>query len=49
MIAMSWLLHQSQFVAPIVGGSKIKHVKEAVSSLKIHLSDSEIEYLCEQY
>lgn len=49
MIAMSWLLHQSQVVAPIVGGSKIKHVKDAVDSLEIHLSDSEIEYLCEQY
>lgn len=48
-VAMSWLLNQEQVVAPIVGGSKIKYVEEAVLALNVELSNNEIEYLKELY
>lgn len=48
-IALAWLFKQPQVVAPIVGGSKIKYVKEAVQALDVELSNEEIEYLKELY
>lgn len=47
-IAMSWLYNKEN-VVPIVGGTKIKHLDEAVAALDITLEDSEIQYLEELY
>lgn len=47
-VAMSWLL-QKDNVVPIVGGTKVKHLDEAISALDVTLSDEEIEYLEELY
>lgn len=49
MIAISWLLHQNCVCAPIVGGSKINHVKEAIEALDLKLSNEDIAYLEELY
>jgi aryl-alcohol dehydrogenase (NADP+) len=48
-IALAWLLHQPGVTAPIVGASKIEHLKEAVEALDLKLSDEERKYLEEPY
>lgn len=44
-IALAWLLHKPGVTAPIVGASKIEHLKEAVEAIDISLSDEEIKLL----
>ncbi|MEH2213292.1 aldo/keto reductase [Nostoc sp.] len=48
-IALAWLLHQPGVTAPIVGASKIEHLKEAVEALDLKLSDQERKFLEEPY
>ncbi|MEH2150404.1 aldo/keto reductase [Nostoc sp.] len=48
-IALAWLLHQPGVTAPIVGASKIEHLKEAVEALDLKLSDEERKFLEEPY
>jgi aryl-alcohol dehydrogenase-like predicted oxidoreductase len=48
-ISLSWLLHQDNVDAPIIGTTSIKHLNEAVDALNISLSDSDISYLEEPY
>ncbi|MBD2414293.1 aldo/keto reductase [Nostoc calcicola FACHB-389] len=48
-IALAWLLHQPGVTAPIVGASKIEHLKEAVEAVDLQLSDEERKYLEEPY
>lgn len=48
-IALAWLMSHDGVCAPIVGGSKIKYIDEAIDALKIHLNDDEIQYLQECY
>lgn len=48
-IALAWLLSRDGVCAPIVGGSKIKYIDEAIDALKIHLNNREIQYLQECY
>ncbi|WP_445633671.1 Aryl-alcohol dehydrogenase (NADP(+)) [Nostoc sp. DSM 114161] len=48
-IALAWLLHQPGVTAPIVGASKIEHLKEAVEAVDLKLSDGERNYLEEPY
>jgi len=48
-ISLAWLLHQPQVVAPIVGATKMKHLIEAVDSLKVKLSPEEMKRLEEVY
>lgn len=48
-IALAWLLHQPGVTAPIVGASKIEHLKEAVEAVDLKLSDEERKYLEEPY
>ncbi|MFP4626405.1 MAG: aldo/keto reductase [Natronomonas sp.] len=48
-IALSWVLHQDHVDAPIVGASKIEHLEDAVESLDISLSESDLNYLEEPY
>lgn len=47
-IAMNWLYNKEN-VVPIVGGTKIKHLDEAVKALDITLENSEIQSLEELY
>jgi 1-deoxyxylulose-5-phosphate synthase len=44
-IALAWLLHKPAVTAPIVGATKSHHLEEAVASLDVKLSDTEIEAL----
>ncbi|MDZ8107660.1 MAG: aldo/keto reductase [Nostoc sp. DedQUE12a] len=48
-IALAWLLHQPGVTAPIVGATKIEHLKEAVEAVDLKLSDEERKYLEEPY
>lgn len=47
-VAISWLL-QKDNVVPIVGGTKIKHLDEAIGALEVILSDEEVKYLEQLY
>ncbi|MGV0101679.1 Aryl-alcohol dehydrogenase (NADP(+)) [Nostoc sp. DSM 114160] len=48
-IALAWLLHQPGVTSPIIGASKIEHLKEAVEAVDLELSDREREFLEEPY
>ncbi|AFY31763.1 aldo/keto reductase [Calothrix sp. PCC 7507] len=48
-IALAWLLHQPGVTSPIIGASKIEHLKEAVEALEIQLAAEELKYLEELY
>lgn len=48
-VALAWLLHQPQVVAPIVGGTKVKHLQEAVKAVDIKLTPADLQYLQELY
>jgi 1-deoxyxylulose-5-phosphate synthase len=43
--ALAWLLKKRAVTSPIVGATKPHHLEEAVASLSVNLSDSEIEAL----
>jgi aryl-alcohol dehydrogenase (NADP+) len=47
-IALAWLLHQPNVTAPIIGTTKITHLKEAVQAIDIQLTKEECHFL-EQY
>lgn len=49
MIAMRWLMNKEQVTAPIIGGSKIKYVEEAIKAIDIKISEEEMKYLEELY
>lgn len=48
-IALAWLLHQPGVTAPIIGASKIEHLKDAVEAVDLVLSDEERKLLEEPY
>lgn len=48
-IALAWLLHQPGVTAPIIGASKIEHLKDAVEAIDLQLSDEERKFLAELY
>ena len=48
-IALAWLLHKPELVAPIVGASKPHHLDDAVAAVGIKLSATEIARLEEHY
>ena len=48
-IALSWLLHQDEVDAPIIGTTSAEHLESAVEALEIDLSDSDLDYLEEPY
>ena len=48
-IALAWLLHQPGVTAPIIGASKIEHLKEAVEAVDLVLSDEERKLLEKPY
>lgn len=44
-VAMAWLLHQPGITSPIVGVSKMSHLKDAVTSVDLTLSEAEVQAL----
>jgi 1-deoxyxylulose-5-phosphate synthase len=44
-IALAWVSKNPVVSAPIVGATKTKHLEEAIASLDVQLTQSEIEYL----
>lgn len=40
-IALAWLLHQPGVTAPIIGASKIEHLKELLAAVELKLDDDE--------
>ncbi|MGP4017755.1 aldo/keto reductase [Saccharopolyspora sp. 5N708] len=48
-IALAWLLHQPTVTAPIVGATKLGHIKDAVAAVDVTLSDDELASLEELY
>jgi len=48
-VALSWMLHNADITAPIIGASKMSHLEEAIAAIDIQFSDEEIAYLEEPY
>jgi 1-deoxyxylulose-5-phosphate synthase len=48
-VALAWLLHQPEVVAPIIGASKPHHLDDAIGAVEVKLSDKEIARLEEPY
>lgn len=48
-VALAWLLHQPQVVAPIVGGTKSQHLLDAVKAVDVKLAPEDLKYLQELY
>lgn len=48
-ISIAWLLENEWVDAPIIGATKVQHLKEAVEAIEINLSKSEVAYLEEPY
>jgi aryl-alcohol dehydrogenase-like predicted oxidoreductase len=48
-VALAWVLQQPGVTAPIIGASKMRHLEEAVSAVKLKLDDAELKALAEPY
>jgi aryl-alcohol dehydrogenase-like predicted oxidoreductase len=48
-IALAWLLQREPVTAPIIGGTRISHLEEAVGALSVKLAPEEVSYLEEPY
>jgi aryl-alcohol dehydrogenase-like predicted oxidoreductase len=48
-VALAWLLGKTYIAAPIIGGTKLDYVADAVKALDVKLSDEEVKYLEELY
>ncbi|GAB7017761.1 aldo/keto reductase [Halostagnicola bangensis] len=48
-IALAWLLHKDWVDAPIIGTTSVEHLEQAVETLEISLSTSDLEWLEEPY
>lgn len=48
-VAIAWLLAKNPVVAPVVGATKVSHIKDAVNALGFKLTSEEIAYLDEPY
>lgn len=48
-VALAWLLQKKAVTAPIIGGTKISHLEEAVAALAVELTADEVAYLEEPY
>ncbi len=48
-IALAWILQQPGMTAPIIGASKLSHLEEAVTALKVKLEADELKALAEPY
>jgi len=48
-VALAWLLSKSYVAAPVIGGTKIEYVEDAIKSLDVTLTEDDIKYLEELY
>ena len=48
-VALSWLLSRPGVVAPIVGASKLDHLRQAIEAVELDLPEAESQYLEELY
>lgn len=48
-VALAWVLQQPGITAPIIGGTQLRHIEEAVAALKLRLNNVELEALAEPY
>jgi aryl-alcohol dehydrogenase-like predicted oxidoreductase len=48
-VALAWLLHRPQVVAPIVGATKERHIEDALAAVELSLSEEELTALAEPY
>jgi aryl-alcohol dehydrogenase-like predicted oxidoreductase len=48
-VALAWVLRQPAVVAPIVGATKVEHVRDAVAATELELSPAELTRLTEAY
>ncbi len=48
-VALAWLLHKPGVTAPIVGATKLEHLKDAITAEQLKLDDAVIERLQEPY
>jgi 1-deoxyxylulose-5-phosphate synthase len=48
-IALAWLLHKPAVTAPIVGGTRLGHIEDALAATRLVLSEEEISRLEEPY
>jgi aryl-alcohol dehydrogenase (NADP+) len=48
-VALAWILAQPGITAPIIGASKMHHLEDAASALKLKLTDEELRLLEEPY
>ncbi|MBY7737348.1 aldo/keto reductase [Paenibacillus polymyxa] len=48
-IALAWLLQKAPVTAPIIGATKMSHLKEAVAALTVKLTTEEVAFLEEPY
>ncbi|RFB86941.1 alcohol dehydrogenase [Rhizobium leguminosarum bv. trifolii] len=49
LVSMAWLNTKAGVTAPIIGATKLQHLKDAVASLAVKLSDDEVRELEEPY
>ena len=48
-VALAWVSRNPVVTAPIVGGTKVSHIEDAVASLDLELTDEEVSLLEEHY
>lgn len=48
-VALAWLLQKKPVVAPVIGATKMSHIKDAVAALDTTLAPDEVAYLEEPY
>lgn len=44
-VALAWLLQKAPVTAPVIGGTKVTHLEEAVGALTVKLNDDDIAFL----
>ena len=48
-VALAWVSRNPVVTAPIVGGTRVSHIEDAVASLDLELTDDEVAQLEEHY
>jgi 1-deoxyxylulose-5-phosphate synthase len=48
-VALAWLMQKEPVTIPVVGGTKISHLEDAVPSISVKLTPEEVAYLEEPY
>lgn len=48
-LALAWVLSKPYITSPLIGGSKIKYIDDALEAFSLHLTDEDLAYLEEPY